>query len=249
MSNANPVVGEAAGDSALDRAVFSYTPTVRSLLHHRAQVAAQPATQGPDLGPNHETALVIALPATPGAEPLPDADDEADLLADELWSGALVLKNAAATRETVLAALTGRRRVHFAGHARSGTHPGDNAVLLLHDHQQAPLTVTDVAALHLTGADFVFLSACETTVPALALADEAVHLTGAFHLAGFHHVIGTLWRTSDDVARRVADSCHRSLMITGTGQSARALHQAMRAERRRSPMVPTLWAAHLHTGI
>jgi hypothetical protein len=230
--------GAVSGDSALDHVVSSYTPTVRSLLHHRAQVAGR-ARDEP--GP----ALVVALTSTPGAGALPGADVEARLLIDELWPDARILRDAAATRAAVLAALPGRRRVHFACHARSG---GETA-LLLHDHQEAPLTLTDIAELHLTEADLAYLSACETTVSPLALADEAVHLTGAFHLAGFHHVIGTLWRAADDVSARVAQSCHRAVLATGTAGSARALHRAVQTERQLAPAVPTLWSAHLHTGI
>ena len=44
----------------------------------------------------------------------------------------------------------------------------------------------------------------ETASTAPQLADETIHITGAFQLAGFPHVIGTLWPVDDLAARRIA---------------------------------------------
>ena len=63
---------------------------------------------------------------------------------------------------------------------------------MLHDHEDTALTVAEIAQLDLPDADLAFLSACNTTDTAPRLVDEAVHITGAFHLAGYRHVIGTL---------------------------------------------------------
>jgi len=51
-----------------------------------------------------------------------------------------------------------------------------------------------------------YLSACSTTVNEVdALADKEIHIFSALQLAGFRHVVGTLWEVSDkhcvDVAR------------------------------------------------
>jgi CHAT domain-containing protein len=43
-------------------------------------------------------------------------------------------------------------------------------------------------------AQLAFLSACQTARnPARDLLDEAIHLASAFQLAGYPHVVGTLW--------------------------------------------------------
>jgi hypothetical protein len=50
-----------------------------------------------------------------------------------------------------------------------------------------------VAGLHLENARLAYLSAYDTTWTANArLIDETVHLTWAFQLAGYPHVIGIL---------------------------------------------------------
>jgi CHAT domain-containing protein len=37
------------------------------------------------------------------------------------------------------------------------------------------------------------------------LLDESIHLASAFQLAGFPHVIATLWQTGDSAAVQVAE--------------------------------------------
>jgi CHAT domain-containing protein len=53
---------------------------------------------------------------------------------------------------------------------------------------------------------FAFLSACHTFTGVLSLADEAIRLASAFQVAGYRHVIATLWWISDPRAPEVADS-------------------------------------------
>ena len=84
--------------------------------------------------------------------------------------------------------------------------------------------------------------------------DEALHLTGAFHLAGYQHVVGTLWPVDDEAATRVATGFYADLTREGTAppdtaDSARALHRTIRALRSERPGTPAWWAAHTHTGI
>ncbi|GLY28968.1 CHAT domain-containing protein [Kineosporia sp. NBRC 101731] len=238
----DPLDPTTSGPCALDLVVSSYVPTVRTLLHHRARL---------DRGPTGTpwTSLIVSMPTTPGAQPLPGAHAEATRIHHEIWPEADVLEGPAANRRSVLAALPTCSRAHFACHARSSDDPAGAAYLLLHDHDHAPLTVSDIAALRLTGAEFAYLSACETNRAAYALADEGMHLTSAFHVAGFRHVIGTLWRTADDVAARLAENCHRAVTTAGVAHAARALHAAVQDERHAAPSVPTLWAAHIHVGL
>jgi CHAT domain-containing protein len=86
------------------------------------------------------------------------------------------------------------------------------------------------------------------------LADEAVHITGAFHLAGYQHVIGTLWPANDWFAARIARQFYACLMRSdeadaGTRSPAEALHLVVRATRTRIPGFPGIWAAYIHVGI
>lgn len=81
----------------------------------------------------------------------------------------------------------------------------------------------------------------------LGLADEGAHLTGAFYLAGYQQVIGTLWPVYDKSARDIPLEFYTALSRLSSG--ALALHHAIREVRAREPGKPTLWASHIHTGV
>jgi CHAT domain-containing protein len=85
------------------------------------------------------------------------------------------------------------------------------------------------------------------------MADEAVHITAAFHLAGYRRVIGTLWPINDSAAARIATDVYTHLTGAGTHppyieDSAHALAEAVRHLRDDHPALPTHWAAHVHFG-
>jgi len=138
------------------------------------------------------------------------------------------------------------------GHGQTDQDDPSRSHLVLPDHKTAPLTVTDIADLHLNSG-LAFLSACETTLAKIDFADEALHLTGAFHLAGYRHVIGTLWPISDYDASAFATDFYTHLTADGTcppnlDHCAIAAHHATRRLRERYPAAPTAWAGYIHTG-
>ena len=234
--------GLAAPRTVLDRAVSTYTTTVRTLAYSRQRPTAQ--SQG--------RALIVAMPETSGAQSLPGVAAETRLLA-ELLPGATILEGSDATYETVRAALPGHRIAHFACHGLSDWADPATSRLLLHDHTSRPLTVIAVSELNLTSADLAYLSACSTSDTNLVMADEALHITSAFQLAGYHHVIGTLWPTGDYAAAGIARSVYEYLTDRGTrppavAQTAVALHHAVRALREQPLTKAALWASHIHLG-
>ncbi len=162
------------------------------------------------------------------------------------------------TKASVLANLADCGIAHFACHASS--HPADPSasLLLLHDHAQDPFTVQSLASIRLDQARLAYLSACETAQNAVPVfLDEAIHLTSAFQLIGFPHVIGTLWAINDAAAVSIAAGFYERLRsadqaaedpAADTGRSAVALHQVIRQLRDSRPGVPSTWAAYLHSG-
>ena len=111
-----------------------------------------------------------------------------------------------------------------------------------------------LAPLALDHAQLAYLSACGTArATDSRLLDEAIHLASAFQLAGFPHVIGTLWPINDAAARDITKDFYDDLTANGKtrpqiSRSARALHHAIRRLRADYLQAPTLWAAHTHTG-
>ena len=76
------------------------------------------------------------------------------------------------------------------------------------------MTVNSLATVRLDHAQLAYLSACETSLSASPeLQEEAIHLTSAFQLAGYPHVIGTLWEVLDRTSSRIATDFYRNLQI------------------------------------
>ncbi len=224
--------------AVMDLVISSYTTTLRALGD--AQAHETPVTGD---------TLIVPAPQPPGAPPLPGIVDEVQTLG-RLIPGAQIL--AEPTRAAVLAALPLHPVTHFACHGQLDLDNPAASRLVLDDHQTAPLTVADISALRFTGA-LAYLSACDTAITSPALADEAVHLLGAFQLAGYQQVIGTLWPVSDSAAESVAADFYGHLTRQGSTApaprlAAEALHHAVRRQRDLYPESPALWAAHIHTG-
>jgi CHAT domain-containing protein len=142
--------------------------------------------------------------------------------------------------------------VHFACHGYSDLDSPSNSHLLVQDHGNQPLTVLDITRLDLREAELAFLSACHTARTRATLPDEAIHISSAFQLAGYPHVIGTLWSINDSVAVRVADRFYDHLTIDNirnVAKSAYALHHAVQELRAKTLDAPLFWAAYIHGGI
>lgn len=235
LPEADPSAAPAPPRTVPDLVVSSYCPTVRAL----------PSAPYPERADAPTTVLVCAA-EIPGRE-LAGAVDEVSTISD-LIDNVRVLDQP--TRDEVLASLPSFRLAHFSCHGYvNWAHPAISS-LVLTDHATTPLTLTDITALRLD-ADLAYLSACETFVAAPRLADESLHITGAFQLAGYRHVIGTLWRIGDRAAAQLAEAFYRDLTTDGVphpDRAAHALHHATMRLRTRYPAVPTLWAGHTHTG-
>lgn len=234
--------GPPSGEGVLDRAVSSYTASLRALAYVRRM-------PGP---PAHPSTLIVAQPEAPGASPLRGITEEVTALR-ALLPGATLIAGADATKEAVLTALGDHDVVHLACHAMTDVHAPGTSRLLLADHESAPLTVAELAALHLPGRQLAMLSACSTSEISPDLSNEALHLTGAFQLAGFRHVTGALWPVSDATAGEVSRTFYAHLTGSGahspcTDEAAFALHAAVRQLRAGYRATPTIWASYIHTG-
>jgi CHAT domain-containing protein len=157
------------------------------------------------------------------------------------------------TRENVLRHLPACTVAHFACHADSDAADPSRSLLLLSDYKTAPLTVAALAPVDHERLELTYLSACSTALTSAAdLADEAIHLTSAFLLAGSRHVVGTLWPANDFIALRVTTKFYAGLHdddgVIDTSRAAAALHHAIRATRSQRRQNPSLWAPYLHAG-
>jgi CHAT domain-containing protein len=232
----------------LDRTVSLYSPTVTALRHGRRRDAPGPA------GRREGRPLVLHCSAGSERHPkLPWAGPEASRVAARY--AVSPVDTAALSRDELLAAIGACTDLHASMHARSDpVDPAHGALITGVDGDAesdsdsgVELTVTDIAARHNTAAGLAYLSACETTLGTPGLADEAVHLTGAFQLAGFRNVIGTYWAVRDAVADRASRWFYDALDRLGSPE--RAAHETALRLRGRYRGHPSAWAAHHCTGI
>lgn len=242
--------------TVIDRVVSSYTPSLRALLHTRRRTSP-PA-------PAH--AMAVALPATPGLPGmgrLPNVPAEIGALRKHFGDLTLLADDrqgsASPVKANVLAELACHPIAHFSCHGHSDPSDPSRSRLLLLDHERDPFTIESLGPVALDNAQLAYLSACSTGSPAaIGLLDESVHLASAFQIAGFPHVISTLWEIDDRLSVTVADDFYAHLRDESgrldTSRSAHAIHRAVRAARGgesgESGRIrnPFLWASYVHVG-
>jgi len=139
---------------------------------------------------------------------------------------------------------------HFACHGLQYVADPSAGHLILHD---GLLSITKISELRLDHAELAFLSACETCRGGAGLADEAITLATAFQLAGYRHVVGTLWAIADRLAPTAANNVYEALTESGlpgieTSTTALAVDAAVRALRNKCPGTPRRWAPYIHIG-
>ncbi|QQM38696.1 CHAT domain-containing protein [Streptomyces liliifuscus] len=234
------------GDGALDRVVSSYAPTLRTL---EAAARRADALRGcSDRGPGDGGLLVVA-PEAPGTAGLPQVPREVAAIRSHR-PGSTVLFGAQATKERILQEVPRHAWFHFAGHGTQNAEVADSASLLPHDYLSGGLRIglSDLGELSLDGAQLAFLSACQTAVGHLTLADEHTHIAGLLQAMGFAHVVATQWTVRDGAAAEVAAEFHRLAALYGnTFDPAFALHAAVREIRNTRPR-PYEWAPFVHFG-
>ncbi|MEU4761788.1 CHAT domain-containing protein [Actinosynnema sp. NPDC023794] len=219
--------------SVPDLTVSSYTPTVRALSLAREGKPAE-----------GDGVLVVAVPEVRGAVPL-DVEPEVAALAELSPGRCTVRRSADAVRDRVLADLPRHGHAHFACHGVVDPSRPSASGLLLHDER---LTVADVSRLRL-GAELAYLSACDTASGG-DLPDESLHLGAGLNLAGYRHVVATLWPIHDATAGEVARGFYGHLGASAApDRAAFALHEAVRDMRARGwDTLPTSWVPYVHVG-
>ncbi|MGI5239764.1 CHAT domain-containing protein [Dactylosporangium sp. CA-139066] len=218
-----------AAGAAPDVLVSSYVPSLRAL---RAARDRPPATR--------RRRLTVALPHTPGLAPLPGAAREAAAL------GGTVLTGEQATAGRVVPAVEAATWAHFACHAVVDPASQAGGGLRLFDRT---LRLPEVGGLRLAEAELAYLSACSTANHGIRYADEVLHLASAFQLAGFRHVVASLWPLDDGTAVRAARAFYRALPESPVADgAATVLHHVTRRLRAANPDRPDLWAPLIHSG-
>ena len=134
---------------------------------------------------------------TPGQKKLDFALPEINRIDALCRSMGLHVKRPSPLRNGLLSALQDCDIFHFAGHSLSHRLDPLRSSLLLDD---GSLTVTDLYGANIQNQKpfLAYLSACGTgQVKMDKMIDEGVHPIASYQIAGFRHVIGTLWEVND----------------------------------------------------
>ncbi|KAI1073051.1 hypothetical protein LB507_008941 [Fusarium sp. FIESC RH6] len=219
-------------DSVLDRTMSSYALSVKSLIHGRAGLGSR-GVKSSDRG------VLISMKHTPGLPnggDLDFAEDEVRMLKNMCGPLGLTSVTPKPLKDEVFETLKTCKVFHFAGHGNSDPTEPSKSCLLLKDWETNPLTVGDFRDHHIhESPPFLgYLSACSTGANSVAeLADEGIHLISSLQLAGFRHVVGTLWEVSDRHCVDVAKVFYETLQVEGLTDLGvcKALHRAVKQLR------------------
>ncbi|KAK6526568.1 hypothetical protein TWF694_005150 [Orbilia ellipsospora] len=217
---------QSCADTVLDRVMSSYASSVKTLIHGRQRRVH-------NLEQEADQALLIAMEQTPNLSSLLFVKEEAQMLEKIYSSLQLKCVKPISQKDDIMRSLQDCKIFHFAGHGSSHPTEPSRSALLIEDWK---LTVGDIrdCKFHNNQPFLSYLSACLTGVNEnVGLVDEGIHLASAFQLAGFRHVIGTLWEVSDRHCVDMAWVVYETLRDEGLSDVAvcRGLHRAMRTLR------------------
>ncbi len=228
-----------AAGSALDHVLSSYLPTVAALLHTRRSPDAS-ALDG---------VLAVGMPNPSVHPPLPHAAVEIEVVRRSAEPElAVVLLDEQATVPVVIEHMRRHRWVHFACHGGQDLTDPARSALVLHE---GLLTVLDVAALRIEGAELMYLASCQTAMGGIRLVDESIHMAAAMQLAGYRHVVAALWPIDDRMASKLAGGVYGRLSSSDGlrgAEAAHALQMAVLEMRAVHPDRPERWAPFIHMG-
>lgn len=219
-----------SSETVIDRAVSSYSTSIKSIVHNY-ETRSRWLEEG---RPNK--LVLVAMTDTPGYHHLHFVTQETTTVRHLCDSMALHPHAPRTNKEAVLAALQDCHILHFAGHRRSEAFDPLKSQLLLEDWKDTPLTVADLLDINLrSGLPFLAcLSACGTSEATRSdLIDENIHLASACQLAGFRHVIGTLWEVDDESCVTMAETTYGVIADNhlSDGSVSLGLHEASRRLR------------------
>ncbi|KAJ5970776.1 uncharacterized protein N7479_000694 [Penicillium vulpinum] len=258
------------------RVLSSYTISIKALIHSRERA---PISSFSDARPRK--LLMVTMGNTPGADDLPGAVSEKSTVLKTLGSSVQAKILDQPDSVSVIRQIPECNIAHFACHGVSDwMYPSQSGLLLQTDSPgfetptdtetpidtetspdpespaQDVLSFEKLCESNPTQGEIAYLSACSTAENNIfPLMDEMLHVVSGFQVAGFRHVIGTLWPSGDEVCVEVAGAFYAELCRSGTLQYtdrdiAIALHKAasalaMSEEYQRRPLH---WAQYVHYG-
>jgi tetratricopeptide (TPR) repeat protein len=253
--NASSLPFHAAGEhlvgsteNTISWVISSYIPTIKTLRHSKDRMKRSVETN---------SALLITMPKTAGKADLPGVKMETMAIRNTIQHLFAIRELDLPRRDAVLEILGDCNLVHFACHGYSNPLDPSDSFLALSgnsDTEIERLSVHDILEISLSRAWLAYLSACSTAqIETPVLMDENIHLASSFLVAGFGHVIASMWPSDDYICTQVASAFYHNLTCS-FGQDnknravAAALHAAVKDIRLRNIDRPYLWTQYIHLG-
>ncbi|KAF3147249.1 hypothetical protein TWF703_000089 [Orbilia oligospora] len=212
-------------ETTLDRVISSYSSSIKALIYSRYRHNPQDFREDTLVEASEEDdgeGLFVSMDKTPGQSDLSYVSQEISMLEGLLHHNtvAKTIKLERPCKKDVLERLAqgACKTFHFAGHGQSDPTDPSQSSLLVSDWKQNPLTVEDLIGLNLrqgfTAPWLAFLSACSTSDNNVdQLQDESINLVTGCQLAGFQHVVGTLWEVSDEHSVYAAEEVYKIISM------------------------------------
>jgi tetratricopeptide (TPR) repeat protein len=218
-----------SAETVLDRVMSSYSPSIKAIIHGRRRRITPSAPA---------QALLVAMQDTPEHSKLPFAVKEVAMLHDLCRLMGFNPIEPGRRKQDIMPHLPNCKIFHFAGHGHSDNLDPSQSFLVLEDWRNDRLTVATLLETNLRKHSpfLAYLSACGTgQIKNERFVDESIHLISACQLAGFRHVIGTLWDVNDELCVDMARITYEGMRDGGmTDESVcRGLHKATRELRDR----------------
>ncbi|KAK6544792.1 hypothetical protein TWF694_001475 [Orbilia ellipsospora] len=226
--------GPSNRNTALDRVISSYATTIKAVRYAREN---EQQSTGTSLGLTSREVMLVSMDTTPKHSSLRFAKEEVNELDRILPSDVPRIKLERPSRKDVVDRLPNCSIFHFAGHGKVDPSDPSKSELLINDWEDNPLTVETLVGLNFRENPplLAYLSACSTSdAQAESSQDEVIHLAAACQLAGFQHVVGSLWEVSDrysvDAAKEIYETIGRNKIMDG-GSISLGVHRAAKLLR------------------
>lgn len=187
----------------------SYNSSIKSIIHSRRRPVVQSTSS---------QALLVAIEHTPEQVRLPYAIKEVEIIRNLIKSMDMDPIEPGRRKQDVISYLPQCKIFHFAGHGYTDDEDPSRSHLLLEDGKNDTLTVATLLEMNLREYSpfLAYLSACGTgRIKDEKFFDESIHLISVYQLAGFRHVIGTLWEVNDEACVDIARITYEGMRDRG----------------------------------
>ncbi|KAI9567944.1 TPR-like protein [Boletus coccyginus] len=205
--------------------ISSYTPTLSALIRARQRDPSSSATR-------QKNFIAIGQAKAVGERELVSVGAELDNIGQRVKGLATFTRidGEESCISRVVEELGKNDWVHLACHGLPNPKkPFESAFALRDGH----FTIQRIIGCNFKNPEFVYLSACHTTVGDEESPDEAIHLASAMQFAGFRSVIGTMWAVDDGETNKITSTFYR-YMVDESGhldhtRAAFALNKTMKS--------------------